>query len=236
VKALLMGGQACILYGAAEFTRDSDFLVSADEVNLGRLRAALAALKAEPVYVPLLSAETLRRGHACHFRCMAGPLAAWRVDIMAVLRGADDFEELWGRRTVVSLPGHGRINVLAVEDLVRAKKTQRDKDWPMIARLVQADYLSCGKRPPRQRIAFWLAQARTAELLLHLVRRFRGTARRLTPSRAAIAAATRGNRRQIEAALAHEQRSEREDDRRYWAPLRAELQRLRRRPRADRCR
>ena len=25
IKALLMGGQACILYGAAEFTRDIDF-------------------------------------------------------------------------------------------------------------------------------------------------------------------------------------------------------------------
>lgn len=25
VQALLMGGQACILYGAAEFSRDADF-------------------------------------------------------------------------------------------------------------------------------------------------------------------------------------------------------------------
>jgi len=28
--------------------------------------------------------------------------------------------------------------ILGIEDLVKAKKTQRDKDWPMIRRLVDA--------------------------------------------------------------------------------------------------
>ena len=27
VRALLIGGQACIIYGAAEFSRDSDFVL-----------------------------------------------------------------------------------------------------------------------------------------------------------------------------------------------------------------
>jgi hypothetical protein len=27
VRALLMGGQACVLYGAAEFSRDTDFAI-----------------------------------------------------------------------------------------------------------------------------------------------------------------------------------------------------------------
>jgi hypothetical protein len=39
-----MGGQACILYGAAEFSRDVDFAVLADEKNLQSLRKALADL------------------------------------------------------------------------------------------------------------------------------------------------------------------------------------------------
>jgi hypothetical protein len=56
VKALLMGGQACILYGAAEFTRDVDFAVAVARGNLGRLRAALEELEAEPVSSPPLSA------------------------------------------------------------------------------------------------------------------------------------------------------------------------------------
>jgi len=38
VRALLMGGQACILYGAAEFSRDIDLAVDAGARNLERLR------------------------------------------------------------------------------------------------------------------------------------------------------------------------------------------------------
>ncbi len=30
--------------------------------------------------------------------------------------------------------------MLAVEDLVRARKTQRDRDWPMIRRLLEQSY------------------------------------------------------------------------------------------------
>jgi hypothetical protein len=39
-----MGGQACILYGAAEFSRDTDFAVLSSAQNLDRLREALLAV------------------------------------------------------------------------------------------------------------------------------------------------------------------------------------------------
>ena len=78
VKALLMGGQACILYGAAEFTRDVDFAVAVGPANLDRLRAALDDLEAEPVFFPPLSVAVLRRGHACHFRSRAAGLHGLR--------------------------------------------------------------------------------------------------------------------------------------------------------------
>jgi hypothetical protein len=38
VRALLMGGQACVFYGAAEFSRDTDFAILAEAANLARLR------------------------------------------------------------------------------------------------------------------------------------------------------------------------------------------------------
>jgi ABC-type enterochelin transport system ATPase subunit len=44
VKCLLIGGQACILYGAVEFSRDSDFIMLADPQNIDRLKNALKAL------------------------------------------------------------------------------------------------------------------------------------------------------------------------------------------------
>lgn len=42
VRALLMGGQACVFYGATEFSRNTDFAIQADDANLGRLGATWA--------------------------------------------------------------------------------------------------------------------------------------------------------------------------------------------------
>jgi hypothetical protein len=75
-----MGGQACILYGGAEFSRDVDFAVAVSPDNLRRLQGALRAQNAEPVFFPPLSAAVLKRGHACHFRCGAPATRGLRVD------------------------------------------------------------------------------------------------------------------------------------------------------------
>ena len=47
-----MGGQACVLYGAAEFSRDTDIAVLASPANLDLLRAALRELQARRIAVP----------------------------------------------------------------------------------------------------------------------------------------------------------------------------------------
>ena len=58
VRALLMGGQACVFYGGAEFSRDTDFAILAD--SSVEERAERLANKAywEPVRREL---EQLRR-------------------------------------------------------------------------------------------------------------------------------------------------------------------------------
>jgi hypothetical protein len=58
-----MGGQACVLYGAAEFSRDTDLVILADEQNLIRLRRALADMQAKVIAVPPFEIRYLRRGH-----------------------------------------------------------------------------------------------------------------------------------------------------------------------------
>jgi hypothetical protein len=40
VRYLLIGGQACVFYGGAEFSRDTDFAVLAEPDNLGQLSSA----------------------------------------------------------------------------------------------------------------------------------------------------------------------------------------------------
>jgi hypothetical protein len=42
-----MGGQACVFYGGAEFSRDTDFAILADAENLERMQRALHELDAE---------------------------------------------------------------------------------------------------------------------------------------------------------------------------------------------
>jgi hypothetical protein len=48
-----MGGQACVFYWAAEFSRDLDLLILVDADNLDRVRAGLADLRAKPIAVPV---------------------------------------------------------------------------------------------------------------------------------------------------------------------------------------
>ena len=79
VRALLMGGQACVFYGAAEFSRDTDLLLLLDADNLERLHRALRELQAECIAVPPLAADFLERGHAVHFRSQHPEAAGMRV-------------------------------------------------------------------------------------------------------------------------------------------------------------
>lgn len=99
VEALLMGGQACVLFGAAEFSRDADFAILASPENLDRLQGALDELQAEVIAVPPFEAQYLERGHAVHFRCRHPDAPGFRVDVMARLRGVAPFADLWERRT-----------------------------------------------------------------------------------------------------------------------------------------
>jgi len=118
-----MGGQACVFYGAAEFSRDADLLILADPENLDRLREALGELQATRVFVPELTEEFLHRGHAVHFRCAAPEANRIRVDLMSVLPGMDPFDQLWQRRTTITDYSGNQYDLLSLADLVRAKKT-----------------------------------------------------------------------------------------------------------------
>ena len=223
VRALLMGGQACILYGAAEFSRDVDVAVAADDKNLNRLRRALSELQADPVFVPPLGPEVLLLGHACHFRVQIPEGQGIRIDVMSVMHGCDSFEELWKRRRRPRIPNVGMVNLLGLSDLVRAKKTQRDKDWPMVRRLVEADFDKHSKNPAKEQILFWLREARNPHLLAELCRRFSRWARQVAKERPAVRDALQGDIEQAEKALRQEEEIFRSADRVYWQPLRAQL-------------
>ena len=228
VRALLMGGQACVFYGAAEFSRDTDLLILADAENLGRLKAAWRELRAECIAVPPFAAEYLERGHAVHFRCHHPDAADMRVDLMAKLRGVEAFPALWERRTVIADTDHVTYELLSLPDLVQAKKTQRSKDWPMLQRLVEAHYLRHRDASTPEQQQFWLRELRTPALLVEAAHAWPQAARALEAERPLLALRQLHELREMEEALAAEERTERERDRLYWQPLIAELEQLRR--------
>lgn len=223
-----MGGQACVLYGAAQFSKDIDFLVLADAENLERLQVALAELEAERIAVPPFDPAHLARGHAVHFRCRHADAEGLRVDVMTRLRGPTDFEALWSRRFTLTAERGEVFELLNIADLVQAKKTQRDKDWPMVSLLVETHYFTFSTEPTPERIAFWLREARAPERLIEMAHRFPEECRRLTSERPLLADALAGQLDRLRRELMEEELRDRQRDREYWAPLKAEIEGFRR--------
>ncbi|MEX1114767.1 MAG: hypothetical protein WEB53_05930 [Akkermansiaceae bacterium] len=227
VRALLMGGQACVFYGGAEFSRDTDFAILADAENLTRMNEAMEALQASVIAVPPFSMDYLLAGHAVHFRCQHPEAAGMRVDVMAKMRGVDDFLYLWERRTTLQGADGTRYDIMSLPDLVQAKKTQRDKDWPMIRRLIEADHAACHGEPTVGQVQFWLREARNPELLIELVRAYPSVTETIVEIRPLLETAIRGEEIMLEEALYSEERAEKKADRDYWVSLKQEIECLR---------
>ncbi len=222
-----MGGQACILYGAAEFSRDIDFAILASDENLAQLKACLDELDAELIAVPPFSRENLEKGHAIHFRCQTPDAAGLRIDVMTKMRGVDEFDKLWQRRNTISTESGAECHLMSLPDLVNAKKTQRDKDWPMIRRLVEADFFANRNDPLSAQVKFWLMELRTPDLLIELANDHALAADAIRQTRPLLQLAIANDKDGLEEALFEEERSIREDDRKYWRPLMIELEQIR---------
>ena len=227
VKYLLIGGQACIIYGAAEFSRDSDFVILSTPDNLARMHTALKAMKAKPIYVPILNEKYLNTGHACHFRCGIIDVQGLRIDVMAKLRGCDEFSALWKRRKQLSLKTGGILNVISLQDLVISKKTQRDKDWLMLKRLVANDIILKKYKASLDRIKWWLGECRNVDMLIKLAKKYRFLSKKMAKERPLISSAIKGDKDELLTKLNREEAKERKKDTAYWLPLKKELETLR---------
>ncbi len=222
-----MGGQACIWYGAAEFSRDTDIAVLASEENIIVLKDALRELRAKRIALPPFEQQHLTRGHAIHFRSYHPDAMNMRIDVMSVMRGVDPFDQLWMRRNVLRAEHNLSFNVLSLPDLVRAKKTQRDKDWPMIRRLIESDYIA-QRNPSTDQVKFWLLESRTPAMLIALAQHYRSETEAILSLRPVLHTVIGGTESAITDALEQEEKSVREIDRGYWFPLKKELEDLRR--------
>ncbi len=226
VPCLLMGGQACILHGAGEFSRDIDVVVAAQPASFDRLTAALAALRAEPRYVPPLRLDLLERGHIAHLMCHPADTGEIRLDIATRPPRIPDPARLWERAVWLRTPDGEELRVLSLPDLIATKKTARDKDWAVVGALIDADMIRYPDPAP-DRFRLWMSEARDADVLLALCTYEPAVALAVAGTRAAVAAALAGDRDQVEMELAHEQIRGKAADRAYWAPLLSELEQMR---------
>ncbi len=97
----------------------------------------------------------------------------------------------------------------------------------MLQRLVEAHYLKHRGSATEDRQAFWGTELRTPELLIEFAQTWPETARRLIGTRPLLILAIQGKTLELNDALQNEESVERERDRVYWQPLKAELEQLR---------
>lgn len=115
---------------------------------------------------------------------------------------------------------------MGLPDLVQAKKTQRDKDWPMIRRLVEVNYFANRETPTKEQIRFWFLELRTPQLLMELVRQHRIPVQ-LFRQRPLLKVLESEDESLLDNLLTEEEHQIRDADRRYWMPLKKELETLR---------
>ncbi len=137
VRFVVIGGFAGRLWGSPAITNDLDICYARDRANLRHLAAALKALKARlrgvPEGVPfLLDAETLEAGDHFTFETRAGNL-----DILGFPAGSGGFERLVRTAAEMDIARGLRVQVAAVEDLIKMKRAAgRPKD------LIEVEILS----------------------------------------------------------------------------------------------
>src|SRR5580692_7530199 len=101
---------------------------------------------------------------------------------MSTLRGVAPFHELWKRRTTIEIDGES-LDLMSLQDLVRAKQTQRSRDWPMVERLMERYYFELRDSPGSGDAEFALRELRTPDVLIEAVARFPDAARKVSSSR-----------------------------------------------------
>jgi len=96
----------------------------------------------------------------------------------------------------------------------------------MIRRLVEVNYFANRETPTKEQLRFWFLELRTPQLLIELARQ-NPIPGQLSTLRPLLKTLNSGNESLLAELLIEEEQQIREADRRYWAPLKKELETLR---------
>jgi hypothetical protein len=132
--AILTSGQAVVYYGTAILSKDGDWLVEESDEACGWVRSVLAARGARYRAGAPLDPRWLAGGWSSHFEYRDEKGRRVRCDFLARpprIEGSD-LESLFR-----SPRAPGKLAVVDIETLIRMKRTQRAKDYPIIAELAR---------------------------------------------------------------------------------------------------
>ncbi len=138
VEALLISGQATVLYGAATFSEDIDLWINPTAANCTQFLAAMRDSQARYYKLtPPCTVAHLQDGHGFHFVLPGDATGKIFLDVMGnpprsgsfatAMSTARDMETEWGT-----------IRTIGLQPLVELKKTQRLEDYPIISKLALA--------------------------------------------------------------------------------------------------
>lgn len=233
VRHLLISGQACVLYGASQFSEDVDLWVRPDRNNFRRLLAALLHMDARVhKLTPPVQARYVGGGHGFHWIIPAGAEPEIYLDVMGRPPRVSSFDHEFLRARRLRTPW-GTLAVIAPEALVEIKKTRRLSDYDVITNLVRRR-LAEEAEPPRRLVRWAIRNAFRAEDLLNIVTLERGGR---PPRRPAARLAWRATRSstppdsrvlsKVTKTINIEIAALQEADRRYWSPVLRDLRELR---------
>ena len=229
VQYIVIGGQAVVVYGASQFTRDADFWINPTKINLNRLKKALKELKTTPRFLPPLKLSYLKKGHGVHFR-FSYKGHNFLIDILGKPPRVSGFLPAW--KNAEPIQWHGlKIPVLDIRRLVDTKKTNRERDYLVIQSLTELVFENAIRNKSTQKlVAGWLAkESRNPSHLKMIARTWKNGKKVLLESKrpAAILAAQGATVPQIKAELEIEKERLKKENIEYWRPLIHELRRLR---------
>ena len=111
VKYLLVGGWAVGAYGHPRATKDIDFLVSKDSLNLKRLKKVFDEFKSPPVNVNILKEDNSLIGIG------NSPV---RIEVINTASGIN-IDECYNRKNIIEIEDI-RIQLISKDDLIKNKK------------------------------------------------------------------------------------------------------------------
>lgn len=190
LRAILSSGQAVVLHRLAVMSKDGDWILREEETALDHILGALERRRARYRFGAPLDVRWMRGGWSSHFEFRQEPL---RIRADFVTRpprlAPDDLAALWLEQAASTIP------VVDPRRLAELKKTNREKDYPVIGELARM------LKDPRQQLLL----SRSARDLTALAQTHPGLLRELVPARPVLAAA-RMSVEALEAALDAERR------------------------------